>query len=299
MFKMSNYRCIAQIAKQSTTTIYRGIHIPSGEEVAIKYPDPGCRQTAIEAEILSELHHEAIIQLRDIIPTENGPALVLPFASQSDLYSAMIASNGIRECDAKPIAFTLFKALEDIHTRGICHCDIKPENVLIMSTDFESAVLCDFGYAIHVDRPRRGIMEGTDNYTAPEIWELSDYSEKADIWSVGVALFEAMTCSVLFNVSESDDPCECIRDGLRELLSRTAFQGLSSDCKDLLNLLLCPDPSDRITASAALTHPWFGQSRMRTVDPRRSGYVLMSPRVSYEGLKKQLMPVTRPLISVY
>jgi serine/threonine protein kinase len=292
MFESSVYKCNGQIAEQGTTTIYRGIHNPSHEEVAIKVPHPGCHQTVVEAEILSQLHHEAIIQLKDVIRTENGPALVLPFASQSDLYAAMIANSGIPESDAKSVAFILLKALENIHAHRICHCDIKPENVLIMSNDFQNAVLCDFGCAIHIDCPRLGMIEGTDNYTAPEIWNFERYSEKADMWSMGVTLFEALTCSILFNVGESNDPSQCIRDGYRGLSSRSTFQSLSSDCRDLLKLLLYPDPAGRLTASSALAHPWFRDMAAETVCPQSFS---VNPTVPFD----RFASFTRSPISVY
>jgi serine/threonine protein kinase len=253
MFTFPSYSHISQLSKQPTTTLFHCRHLPTDQQVVIKYPHFDCQQTLIESEILPQLNHDAIIPLLDTISTENGPALVFPFADGSDLYDAMISSQGISESDAKLVIFRLLGALEYLHSKGICHCDVKPENLLIMSNKMERTVLSDFGYAFYVDHPRRGTVDGTECYAAPEVWNLNGYSEKADLWSTGVTLFESVTCQNFFDPQTFCDPSECVEG----LWGNPGLRGISSACQDLLMGLLCPDPVKRISAAEALQHQWF------------------------------------------
>ena len=105
-------------------------------------------------------------------------------------------------------------------------------------------------------------MRGTVLYMAPEVHECS-YHSKADIWSLGVILYEMLSGQLpfqgqnhteMFNKTSSAD----------FNFNNAAFTRVSDECKDLISKLLVPDPTQRLSGSDALKHPWFKKFKPRT-----------------------------------
>jgi calcium-dependent protein kinase len=89
---------------------------------------------------------------------------------------------------------SLFQAINHCHAQGIVHRDIKPDNIMI--TNSETVRLIDFGLS-KASKNNRNLttVAGTPYYMAPEVLEGS-YSQKADIWSLGVLLY-TLVCGYL------------------------------------------------------------------------------------------------------
>jgi len=98
------------------------------------------------------------------------------------------------------IMYKIFKAVAALHEEDICHRDLKLENILIDEEDNKIKII-DFGMADKVDK-EKGIegYHGTLQYLAPEVVEKKDsYTEKCDIWSMGVILYALFTQKFPFN----------------------------------------------------------------------------------------------------
>jgi serine/threonine protein kinase len=251
------YIFVSEISREDTTVIIHVFHELSGEEFAIKLPQRGCDQTAFEAEILQNLDHEAIIELADVFPTEEGPALVLRFAAGGDLYGVVEKRGSLKEGDAKIVMFRLLMALAYCHENGIWHRDVKLENLFLMADGLDSVVLGDFGYAIDItETPFDWRFLGSPQYAAPEIWQRTVYSEKVDMWSAGVTLFAMVAGRFPYEIVTRMEH-SCIAAWMESLHAEGCVPIVSPECNDLLFKMLCMDPETRISAQDALSHPWF------------------------------------------
>ena len=132
------------------------------------------------------------------------------FTKQSLYYYVVNNNNGFSEKHAKVIFKKIVEAIKYCHDRNICHLDIKPCNIMF-DNKFEPVII-DFGYATEIRDQNKNIKKldkfwGTKQYKCPEIWEEKEYSgEKADIFSLGVVLFNLVTGRIGFHTSKTDDP---------------------------------------------------------------------------------------------
>lgn len=87
----------------------------------------------------------------------------------------------------------LLVALSYLHKSNVIHRDIKAANILVQSTG--NVILCDFGVSalLSTSYAKRTTFVGTPHYMAPEVLTSSAYDSKADIWSLGISLYEMAT----------------------------------------------------------------------------------------------------------
>lgn len=95
---------------------------------------------------------------------------------------------------------TLLTCLKHIHRYGFIHCDIKPDNILVM--DDQSIVLADMGL-LTISHGKYDRSIGTSSYRAPEVWDKGDKSGSLDIWSLGLTFYYLVQGEDLFQLDSS------------------------------------------------------------------------------------------------
>jgi serine/threonine protein kinase len=105
--------------------------------------------------------------------------------------------------DALRLSIYVGAALCHVHDRGLLHLDVKPANIVVTSG---RPVLCDFGIARWLAAPRSTGVRGTDGYIAPEECLLEDVTPAADLFSLGVTLFELLTGKMPFPEKTDAEP---------------------------------------------------------------------------------------------
>lgn len=155
---------------------------------------------------------------------------------------------GLTEDEARFYTACTLIGLEELHARGYVHRDIKPSNCLLAQSRYLK--LSDLGLAKHLDAGAKAHSQaGTPLYMAPEIvhGNKGGYSFSADIWSLGIMLWEMV------------DGAPPKWAAMSWYWTKTLHcpDAFSPELKDLLTGLLDKSPRERPTATAALQHPWF------------------------------------------
>ncbi len=152
------------------------------------------RRFVHEAQAASALDHPNICSIFDIDETPEGQLFIAMACYQGESLKERIARRKVEVREAFEIAFSVAQGLARAHASGIVHRDIKPGNVMITNDGFVKIV--DFGLAKLIGRSRitgSGATLGTIAYMSPEQARSEDSDARADIWALGVVLYEMLT----------------------------------------------------------------------------------------------------------
>jgi len=288
---LENYDKKAKLGEGTYGIVFKAIDKRDGSIVALKKirmenEEQGVPPTTLrEVATLLELHHPNIVRLLDVISVGTDLYLVFEFMTQ-DLRRYMDNARGMGRDGVmlvKSYMYQLLNGLAYCHSHRILHRDLKPQNLLIDANGFLK--LADFGLARAFSIPLRPYSHEVVTlwYRAPEVL-LGDqrYSTPIDIWSAGAIFAEMLSYQPLFpGDSEIDElykifmimgtPSDEVWPGVTQLpywkpnfphWSRqewsTTFPTIEDPLVfDLLGKMLVYDPVARISAKAALSHPYF------------------------------------------
>jgi serine/threonine-protein kinase len=146
-----------------------------------------------EAQMAGSISHENIIRVYDFGEHEGRPFMVMEYLQGNDLRAAIQKGELTNTEDRLRILVQLARAMQHIQTIGIVHRDLKPDNVFL--SESRQVKLMDFGIAKTKDLSitRTGYTLGTPYYMAPEQVTSKDVTEKVDIYSFGIVMYELFT----------------------------------------------------------------------------------------------------------
>ena len=260
------YRVMAQIGSGGMSVVYRAAREDDGVVVALKVlpaswgAAPELRERLQrEALVLQQLQHPGVIRVLDVgqVAERLGGGIYiamewLPQALDRLLYSRF--PSPLTTAEALHIADALANALASVHAAGIIHRDVKPSNILLRSDG--EPVLTDFGLAaalLDLVADRRltppDTIVGTADYLAPEIIAGRDVDGRADIYALGVVLYEMLATHVPFAGRE---PFQILRAHLDEPVPELPAS-VPAAVRALVMQMLQKDPADRPATAAALS----------------------------------------------
>jgi len=201
------YELLEEVGRGGMAAVYRARQPNMNRFVAIKiiFRSFGADTKALErfkreAELIARLEHPHILPVYDYNGDNDPPYIVMRFLPTGTLRDVMVRE----QIPPSEIAFLLGQvasALDYAHRQGIVHRDIKPSNILIDGEG--NAFLTDFGIARMVESSAgltaTGIAVGTPGYMAPEQGMGNNVDSRADVYALGVMVFEMLTGVMPYN----------------------------------------------------------------------------------------------------
>jgi serine/threonine protein kinase len=204
---LGNYRILAKIGEGGMARVYKAHQENLDREVAVKVLPPWyaadrsfVERFNLEAKLVARLSHPNIVTVHDAGEQDGHLYIVMQLVDGGTLRHRLDRLNqdgkAMDVAEVLPIFTQLASALSYAHEQGIIHRDIKPVNVLMDRSS--RPILSDFGIAkvlasTHSDLTRPGAGVGTPEYMSPEQCQGGAIDGRADIYALGVMLFEALT----------------------------------------------------------------------------------------------------------
>lgn len=269
-----------------------GYHKKNGKPFALKFirkadsEDPQAKQqaalVATEINCLIRVQNPYVLKLfayrtSCIYPQQHGEnlntiMLVLELARGGDLFDILYYTKKLKLRLARTYFYQLAEGLSAIHEAGICHRDLKPQN-LLLNSKFELKIT-DFGLSkiFEDDKNQKKVMKtyyaGTQGYQAPEQILKRNFTPKCDVFSCGVILFILLTGYPPCHNAHYSDPfykyiaqVQYDKFWLKHRLNKT----FDDQTRDIMNKTLCYQPTDRLTAKQMLEHE-FTQNKKERMD---------------------------------
>jgi serine/threonine protein kinase len=283
------------IGNGSFGVVYQARIVETGEVVAVKKVFQDKRYKNRELQIMQELDHCNVVRLRHFFLSQGENVdevylnVVMDFIPEN-LYRVLKYYVKMKQpfpnILVKLYAYQMFRSLAYIHGIGICHRDIKPQNVLV-DPSTHILKLCDFGSA-------KRLIKGEPNvayicsryYRAPElIFGATDYTPSIDVWSTGCVIAELMLGEPLFpGDSGLDQLVEIIKvlgtpteEQVKEMnpnseefkfpnikpnpWTKVFKPKVDPQAIDLISKVLVYSPVKRFKPLEALLHPYFNELR--------------------------------------
>ncbi|KAM0786023.1 hypothetical protein ACM66B_006838 [Microbotryomycetes sp. NB124-2] len=251
-----------------------GIHSERwGEDVAIKLIKRGNVDTAQrgekvrrEIEVLKAVRHPNIVRLYDVIETEKYIGIVLEYASGGELFDHILAHRYLKERDAARMFAQLISGVAYLHAKGVVHRDLKLENLLLDRN--RNCIITDFGFANRFRDATVDLMTtscGSPCYAAPElvVQDGKYIGTAVDVWSCGVILYAMLAGYLPYD----DDPNNPEGDNINLLYKYiintplTFPDWITDEPRELLLMMLVPDPTKRCTIQDVMNHSWLKRFR--------------------------------------
>ncbi|MFO0694788.1 MAG: protein kinase [Polyangiales bacterium] len=198
------YRILQRVGAGGMASVYLARHVLIDRLVAVKTLRPELARDPVqrdrflrEARAVNRIHHPNIVEITDVGETEDGVVyLVMEYVPGESLLDHLAEApfDSRRMLD---IAAQIASALSRAHEMGVIHRDLKPENVLLVpEAGRELVKVLDFGIAKITDAPSlTGSQQlfGTPGYIAPEYVQSAKLDGRADLYSLGVLMYEMVT----------------------------------------------------------------------------------------------------------
>ena len=261
-WQLGSYRILEEIGRGGMGVIYRARHAPSRRIVALKRMlnyHSDSRETLTrfqrEASAAASLDHPNILPIYDVGATDDGlPFFSMKFASGGSLLDS---KETFRESPRRAVQLVaaVARAVDQAHSQGILHRDLKPGNILLDARG--EPMVSDFGLAKWLDTASELTCTltvfGTPGYIAPEqaANAAADLTPATDVYSLGAILFEQLTgrppflgehaVAVIRQAAENDAP-----------KLRSVVPNVSRDLETICARCLERDPNLRYQSAAAL-----------------------------------------------
>ncbi len=267
---IGHYLIVEEIGEGGMGVVYRATDRFLRRDVALKFlpesfaDDPGQRTRLLhEARVLASLNHPNIAAIYGLESADGRHALVMEYVEGATL-AVRIRKGAMAPCEIYTLALQMCSALAAAHEKGIIHRDVKPGNVVVTSDG--QVKMLDFGLALAKGADRgftsaeeitvelskeMSELAGTIAYMAPEQLRGESLDERADIYGLGVILYELAAGRRPFGESKG---AALIHDvlGTRPIAPRRLVPAIPPRLEEIILKCLEKDPGHRYPSMRAL-----------------------------------------------
>lgn len=201
-----------------------------------------------EAQISMSFQHPNCIRVHKFVNDRSNPFILMEYFPSTNLKLRVLRGQSAEfRPKLRRVLGQMCRALGHVHAKGWVHRDVKPDNLLV--NDAGEARLIDFAISVRAATglarlfPRRVKAAGTRSYMSPEQIRGLPLDGRADIYSLGVLLYEVLTGRLPFTANSGQ---ELLRKHLTaEVPNLPAEAGVDPDCEDLVRRLMAKKPEDR------------------------------------------------------
>ncbi len=257
----NRYRIVEPIAQGGMGSVYRGERVKLERGVAIKFLHAWAvadasfiKRFELEARAMAKLQHPNCAAVIDFGVEGHEPYVIMDLVAGVSL-GRLLEDGPLPAPRAVDIARQVLAGLAHAHRHGIIHRDVKPENIMVEATDLGDHVrMLDFGLAKMMSETSGNLtgamVVGTPSYMSPEQSRGDPVDAKADVYGVGVVLFEMLTGAKPF---QGEDAGETMRMHREEppprLIDRAPGVAFSTALEAVLVRALAKSTVDRYSAA--------------------------------------------------
>src|SRR5215207_2278881 len=251
-----------ELGTGATSRVYLATREQDGERMVVKLMKSGAAAAErsqyflLEMQLLRKMAHPNVVPITDAGEAQGILFFAMPFIEGETMRERLSREGAFPVADAVHCAFDLTQALAHVHSHGVVHRDVKPENILLSAN---GAILLDFGHArapalipTTESRDAKRYIVGTANYVSPEqVAGRRVADSRSDIYSLGCVFLEMLTGQLPFAASSA-------RETMQRRLDEPPpdVRALRPDVPDeLVNILkrsLVADPAGRFMTAGQM-----------------------------------------------
>lgn len=263
--RVGEYTLFQELGSGSFSTVFKAVHSARPDKVyavkciskaKIKGNDKLYNLLRSEVAIMSKINHPNVMKKVDFFETSNSYYIVMPFCNGGDLQRYIDRHGKLSESEAVYFLMQMMSGFQELHKQSVMHRDVKLANMFL---DNDVVIIGDFGFC-KVANVTETIL-GTPSTMAPEvISQDSVYTNKADLWSIGVCFYEMIFGKLPFRNPTEQAVFIDKYSGNNMVFSSEV--NVSEPCKNLLRGLLQKSPKARIEWNEFFNHPLFSTMKV-------------------------------------
>jgi serine/threonine-protein kinase len=291
--QLDHYRIDELIARSGMASIFRAIDLNDGKQVAIKLPHPEMEcdpalfdRFTREIEIGQKLDHSGVMKVLNN-DKRSRVYMVMEWVDGKLLRRLLGPQRKLPVDRAVNLTIEILRALEYIHSHGVVHRDMKPENIMVGADDHIK--LIDFGIAGNEGSRRLTFAKlsnvmGTPDYISPEQVKGKRGDGRSDIYAVGVMLYEMLTGKMPF---EGQNPLAIMNERLlnNPIPPREVDPSITPELQEIIYRALEREPSNRYPTAREFIHDLEHQSEVGVADREE----LRDWKVRKTGIGKKIL----------
>ena len=264
MKKVGNYLLVSKLGEGQFGIVYKATQQQTNEVYAVKTiakskinSNPKLRRLFdTEMAVMSKIKHPNILHLYEYLETNNNYYLVIDYCNNGDLENHVKKNQCLGEQESVYFLMQIMNGFKELHKHKIMHRDFKLANIFLND---DKVIIGDFGFAKSGSEMATTKL-GSPITMAPELLNGGHnvrYTNKADLWSVGVCFYQMIFGKPPWNAMNIADLQNKVKTRSGANLNIPSHPPTSPECKELLKMLLEPNSQRRIEWYQFFNHRLF------------------------------------------